>query len=205
MIRLFYAPGTCALAPHIVLEWIGVDYELEKITFGDPEYLKINPQGKVPAMVDGDSGVMTQADAILKYLAAKYPEAGLGGDGTLLGAYEINRWLAFFTGDMHPAFYPFFRPGRYTTSSDEAALKTPKEAAYQLIDTVFTQFNQHMTDRTAVVGDRYSVVDPYAFSMLRWGNLLPKPLAEYPNLDRFYQQFKADAGVQRAMEQQGIK
>lgn len=62
---------------------------------GSSEYLKINPLGQVPALIDGTSGVMTQADAILKYLAHKYPDAKLGDDGTLQDAYELDRALAF--------------------------------------------------------------------------------------------------------------
>ncbi|WP_421658508.1 hypothetical protein [Leptothermofonsia sp. ETS-13] len=60
----------------------------------------------MPATIDGDSGVMNQADAILKYLAQKYPDAKLGSTGMLRDAYKLNRWLAFFTGDFHPAFFP---------------------------------------------------------------------------------------------------
>ena len=94
MIKLFYAPGTCALAPHIVLEWIGEPYDLRKVKQSDPEYLKLNPLGQVPAMIDGESGVMNQASAILKYLARKYPEAKLGDDGTLQDGYDLDRWMA---------------------------------------------------------------------------------------------------------------
>lgn len=203
--KLFYAPGTCALAPHIVLEWIGVPYELEKVTLGDPEYLKVNPMGKVPALIDGNSSVMTQADAILKYIAHKHPEAQLGDNGTLQDEFELNQWLAFFTGDVHPAFFPFFRSGRYTISQDEKDLQAVKAASYLLIDKVFMHLEQHLEGKNYVVGDRRTIVDPYAFSMLRWGNLLPKPLSEYPNLHRFYQAMREDAGVQRAMSQQGVQ
>ncbi len=205
MIKLFYAPGTCALAPHIVLEWIGEPYELERVQVGSTDYLKINPLGQVPAMIDGDSGVMNQADALLKYLAHKYPDANLGDNGTLQDAYELDRWLAFFTGDFHPAFFPFFRPNRYWTENDENAHKTIKEAAYKLIDRVFTHLDHHLEGKDHITGDRRTIADPYAFAMIRWGNLLPKPLADYPNVHRFYQQFREDEGVKRAMAQQGIK
>lgn len=127
MLKLFYAPGTCALAPHIVLEWIGEPYELEKVKFSDPAYLKLNPLGQVPAMLDGNSDVMNQADAILKYLARKYPEAKLGDDGTLQDAYELDRWLAFLTGDAHPAFFPFFAPQRYALDDSKATQQAVKE------------------------------------------------------------------------------
>ncbi|MCL6436491.1 MAG: glutathione S-transferase N-terminal domain-containing protein [Leptolyngbyaceae cyanobacterium HOT.MB2.61] len=206
MIKLFYAPGTCALAPHIVLEWIGEPYELEKVQLGSPEYLKINPLGQVPAMIDGDSDVMNQPDAILKYLAQKYPDAKLGSNGTLQDAYELNRWLAFFTGDFHPAFYPYFRPNRYWIEEDENAHKTIKEAPYKLIVRVFAHLNNHLEGKDYIVGDRLTVADPYAFAMIRWGNYIPnKPLSDYANVFRFYQQFKQDNAVQRAMSQQGIK
>lgn len=205
MIKLFYAPGTCALAPHIVLEWIGEPYELERVKLGDPDYLKLNPLGQVPAMIDGDSGVMNQADALLKYLVHRYPDANLGDDGTPLNNYELNRWLAFLTGDVHPAFYPFFRPNRYWKDSDETALTTIKEASYKLIDRVFSHLDAHLDGQDYIVGNRRTIVDPYAFAMLRWGKTLPKPLSAYTNLDRFYQQLSQDAGVQRAMQQQGIQ
>ncbi len=205
MIKLFYAPGTCALAPHIVLEWIGEPYELERVQLGSPEYLKLNPLGQVPVMIDGNSGVMNQADALLKYLVHKYPAAGLGDDGTLAGAYELDRWLAFFTGDFHPAFYPFFRPSRYWPEADEMAQQTIKTASYQLIERVLTHLNQHLEGKDYIVGDRRTIADPYAFAMIRWGNYLPTPLSDYANVERFYQQFKQDEGVQRAMAQQGIQ
>jgi|SRR5579883_218566 glutathione S-transferase len=203
--KLFYAPGTCALAPHIVLEWIGEPYELEKVQPSSPDYLKINPLGQVPAMIDGSSGVMNQADAILKYLAHKYPDAHLGDDGTSLGAFEVDRWLAFFTGDVHPAFYPFFRPQRYTTDDSESALDAVKQASFKLVDKVFTHLDKHLEGKDYVVGSHRTIVDPYAFAMIRWGNYLPKPLSEYPNIYRFYQEFLEDEGVKRAMKQQGIK
>jgi glutathione S-transferase len=171
MIKLFYAPGTCALAPHIVLEWIGEPYDLQKVKQSDPEYLKLNPLGQVPAMIDGESGVMNQASALLKYLARKYPAAKLGDDGTLQDGYDLDRWMAFLTGDVHPAFFPFFMTARYSTDSSDLTKQSIKA---------------------------------YAFAMIRWGNLLPTGLANYPNLDRFYHHWREDEGVKLAMEQQQI-
>jgi glutathione S-transferase len=205
MIKLFYAPGTCALAPHIVLEWVGQPYELERVQLSNPDYLKINPLGQVPAMIDGDSGVMNQADALLKYLAHKYPDAGLGSNGMLRDEYELNRWLAFLTGDVHPAFYPFFRPKRYWLDEDETALKSIRESSYARIDTLFSYLDGHLEGKEFVVGDRRTIVDPYAFIMIHWGTFLPKSLSDYANLYHFYQHMLEDAGVQQAMEREGVK
>lgn len=134
MLKLFYAPGTCTLAPHIVLEWIGEPYELQKVKLGDPDYLQLNPLGQVPVLIDGVSGVMNQADAILKYLAHKYPEAKLGDDGMLQDSYELDRWLAFLTGDVHPAFFPFFAPQHYATDDSKETQQMVKEKSYALIE-----------------------------------------------------------------------
>lgn len=205
MIKLFYAPGTCALAPHIVLEWIGEPYDLQKVKPSDPEYLKLNPLGQVPVMIDGESGVMNQADAILKYLAKKYPQAELGDDGTLQNSYELDRWLAFLTGDVHPAFFPFFAPARYSIDSSDQTKQATKEASYKLIDRVYKHLDQHLEEKEHLVGDRRTIADAYAFAMIRWGNNLPNGLSNYPNLARFYQHLREDEAVQRAMHQQQIQ
>lgn len=204
MLKLFYAPGTCALAPHIVLEWIGEPYEIQKVKPSDPDYLKLNPLGQVPALIDGESGVMNQADAILKYLARKYPQAQLGDDGTLQDAYELARWLAFLTGDMHPAFFPFFVPDRFSTDNSDRAKQSTKEASYKLIDRVYKHLDRHLDGKDYVVGNRRTIADAYAFAMIRWGNSLPNGLTNYPNLDRFYHHLREDEGVRRAMEQQQL-
>jgi glutathione S-transferase len=204
VIKLFYAPGTCALAPHIVLEWIGEPYDLQKVNPSDPEYLKLNPLGQVPAITDGEGGVMNQADAVLKYLARKYPEANLGDNGTLQGGYELDRWLAFLTGDMHPAFFPFFVPDRYSTDNSEHAKQSIKEASAKLIDRVYQHLDRHLEGKDYVVGNRRTIADAYAFAMIRWGNSLPNGLAKYPNLHSFYRHWSEEKGVKHAMEQQQI-
>jgi glutathione S-transferase len=204
MIKLFYAPGTCALAPHIVLEWIGEPYELQKVNPHDSEYLKLNPMGQVPAIVDGESEVMNQADAVLKYLARKYPEANLGDDGTLMDGYELDRWLAFLTGDMHPAFFPFYVPDRYSTDTSDRAKQSTKEASYKLIDRVYKHLDGHLEGKNYLVGNRRTIADAYAFAMIRWGNNLPNGLEPYANLDRFYHHWSKEEGVKSAMEQQQI-
>ncbi|MBV9388126.1 MAG: glutathione S-transferase family protein [Chroococcidiopsidaceae cyanobacterium CP_BM_ER_R8_30] len=164
-------------------------------------------------MIDGDSDVMNQADAILKYLVHKYPDANLGDNDTLQDAYEVDCWLAFLTGDFHPAFFPYFVPNRYSTDDSvrvawalpNHAQKSVKEASYKLIDRVYKHLNAHLEGKAHIVGNRRTIADAYAFPMLRWGNNLPKPLSDYPNLNRFYQHLREDVGVQQAMKQQGIQ
>ena len=79
MPTLYYAPNACSLAPHIVLEWIGAPYEAVRVQYGSEELLSINPAGAVPTFREDDGWLLTQAGAILDYLANKHPEAGLSG------------------------------------------------------------------------------------------------------------------------------
>ena len=99
MLTLYYHTGACSLAPHIALEWIGEPYETKAIKFGDKEYLKINPAGAVPALDTGEGWILTQAAAVLRYLADRFPQAGIAPDGSPRDEAEADRWSSFITGD----------------------------------------------------------------------------------------------------------
>ncbi len=199
--RLYYFPGSCALAPHIVLEWLGAAFDAARVAKGDPEILKINPLGVVPALHHQDR-LYTQADAILHWLAASHPDADLAGDGSPDSEYEINRWMAFLTGDLHPAFFPFFNSQRYTV--DEDAVESVKAAAELLVAKYYRYLEAHLEGRHFMVGNRRSIVDAYAIPMLRWGRLLSKPLNEYPGLNTYLERWEQDEGVHRALKEQGL-
>lgn len=199
--KLYYFPGSCALAPHIVLEWLDADYEAVRIEKGDPDYLKINPLGVVPA-IHHKGRLYTQADAILHWLSASNPDAQLAGDGSPESEYEINNWMAFLTGDLHPAFFPFFNSQRYTT--DPEGLDSVKAAGEALVAKYYDHLEAHLDGREFMAGDRRSIVDAYAIPMLRWGRLLRKPLKEYPNLNAYLERWEQDDGVRRAMKEQGL-
>ena len=130
--KLYYAPGTCALACWIALEWANADYEVEKIDYASAEYKKVNPLGMVPALDIGGSRAMTQANAILQYIADSHPAARLGAADGLEAQFEFNETMAFLTGDFHPAYWPMFSPASWrfsTTSSASAATYTAANAA----------------------------------------------------------------------------
>ena len=203
--KLFYMPGACSLAPHITLEWIGEPFEVIRVERGktrDPEYLKINPLGKVPALIREDGTFMVEASAILLYLAEKYPQAHLGVGDSIDRHYELNRWMSHFTGNVHPVFFPFFAPQRYIKNPDFHNLV--RETALEEIGRTFEFLEEHMHDRDYMIDDRKSIADPYLFVFLRWVNSLPKGLSDYPNLQRFYYRMGEDEGVKRAMAEQRI-
>ncbi|MFC3874158.1 glutathione S-transferase family protein [Neisseria musculi] len=201
--KLYYAPGTCALACWIALEWAGADYEAVRADYASEEYKRINPLAAVPALDIGGKRTMTQAAAILQYIADSHPESRLGSNEGLENAFELNETMSFLASDLHPAFWPFFMPYRYTTDESEAALKAVKESAYARIDRAML----HLENLLAAGGGyvyqgRRSIADAYAFVMVRWTENLPKSWREYPEIAKFMERMTADQAVQYVMQAQ---
>jgi glutathione S-transferase len=200
---LYFAPGTCALAPHIALEWSGASYAIEKVDLRSDSYRQINPLGMVPALRIANGRLLTQADAILKFIATSFPDSGLGaGDGEL-AEFNLDEALAFLTGDVHPAFWPYFGPGRFTTMTDDDSLKAVKESAYPRIERVMNHLEQ-MLEEGHVVNRKRTIADPYAFAMVRWTANLPKSWKDYPKIADFMTRILEEAGVQAALKHQGL-
>jgi len=203
--KLYYAPGACSLAVHIVLEWIGAPYEAQAVKPGSPELLKVNPSGAVPALDTGEGWILTQAAAILRHLTRAYPQARLAGGEGLREQAEVDRWLCFFTGDMHPAFYPVFMSQRYTTATDDASLKAVRDAGLALVRKRFAIMEAHLKDKAFFLGDARSILDAYAFPMVRWGAAtLPGGLADFPAIGALHEEIARDEGVRRALAAEGI-
>jgi len=200
MLKLYYAPGACSLAIHIALEWIGEPYEAERVKIGSPDYLKINPAGAVPSLDTGEGWTLTQAAAILRYLARRFPKADLGGGDGLREQAEVDRWSSFLTGDLHPAFFPVFMTQRYTTAKDDASLSAVRAAALALVQKRFGLLEAHLAGREFFVGDKRSILDAYAFPMVRWGQgTLANGLSAFPNIRAHHERTAADSAVQRVL------
>ncbi len=201
--KLYTKPGACSLADHIVLRWIGQPFELQVMdaaALQSAEYLQLNPAGNVPALqVDG--WVLTQNAAILNFLADRFPESGLGGDGTPKDRAEINRWLAFLNADLHPTFYPLFGSTRYL--GDETLIGLSQDNARQKLRGLFETLDAQLQGNDWLTGAR-SIVDPYVFVVLRWAKGNRVDLTGLENLARHFQRMRADAGVDAAMRAEGL-
>jgi glutathione S-transferase len=196
--KLYYFPGACALADHVVLEWIGLPYEairLDRDSLKSPEFLALNPNGAVPVLVDGDF-VLTQNAAILAYLASMYPDAHLLADGTPRGRAEVIQWLSFLNSDVHPAFKPIFTPARYLPEPElfHAISHTARDNVRKYLD----RLDARLRGRTWLAGER-SIADPYLFVMLRWAIRIDIGLDGFLNLSRFFERMFADPGVRAAI------
>lgn len=201
--KLYYSPGACSLADHIVLEWIGKPYEAVKVAREErykPEYLAINPAGAVPAL-EHDGWVLTQNAAILNYLADLHPESGLGGDGSAKSRAEVNKWLAFANSDVHPAFHPLFGSTAYL--EDAALIDQTKGAARNKLRTLYERADAHLQDRDWLADER-SVADPYLYVTYRWARATGVNVSGLDNLASFASRLEADPAVQKVLLDEGL-
>jgi glutathione S-transferase len=198
--KLYSFSGSCALATHIVLEWIGKPYTVQLIQKDDlskPEFRKLNPFGKVPTIEEDDGWILFENAAILNYLADKHPDTHLGGDGSPRGRAEVNRWLSVINSDMHPAFKPMF--GTTDFLGDEDMIEKSRDNARQQLRGYFELMNKQLGKHDWLAGTR-SIADPYLFVLLRWARGVKVDLSGLDNLRQFEQRMRADAGVQKALK-----
>jgi glutathione S-transferase len=201
--KLYYSPGACSLADHIALEWTGQPYEAERVSREQrrsPEYLAINPAGAVPALQDGD-WVLTQNNAILHYIADRFPQSALAGDGTPRGNAEVNRWLGFLNSDLHPAFKPLFGATAYL--EDEATIDKTKDDARAKLRGLFERIDRQLAGSEWLAGPR-SLVDPYLFVVTRWAKASGIDLRGFDNLERHFHRMREDAAVRKVMADEGL-
>jgi glutathione S-transferase len=207
--KLYYMPGSCALASHIALIWAGADYALHRLDHDRltaPDFLAINPKGAVPALAIGrgaEETIITESLAILLYIADLYSDHRLGADlNDALSRARLNEILSELVSDVHKAFAPTFVPQRFAV--DETAYDGARAAAHLQIDMVFQHLEQLMAERDWLVFDRRTVADAYLYVMCRWKDNTPKPLAHYPSLLRFRSKLDADEGVRRALQEEEL-
>lgn len=201
--KLYSFSGSCGLATNIVLAWSGKPYQVQLIEMGDlakPEMRKLNPVGKVP-ILDEEGWILYENGSVLNYLADKFPELRLTGDGTPKGRAEVNRWLAIINSDVHPAFKPLFGATNYL--SDKTAIEKTHEHARKELRQLFELFDQQLGKQDWLAGTR-SIADPYLFVTLRWAHGVQVDLSGLGNLKKFEQRMRADAGVQRALKDQKL-
>lgn len=200
--KLYYAPGTCAVACWITMEWAKADYEVERVKTGSDEYKKINPLGAVPALDIGDGKTpYTQAHAILEYIINTHKEADLGPDEGAEESLLFDGLASFLSADVHPSFWPMFFPTRYTASENEEEQKKVTEASYKLIDKTMTHLDKLLDGRVHVYKNKRTYLDAYAYVMVMWTKKTPKPYTEYKNIKKFVEDMESDPVVKKVVEE----
>ena len=201
--KLYSMAGTCALSVHIVLEWIGAPFEVEVMARGDNHadaYLAINPSGQVPALQLDDGRVLTEALAILTYLADWYPSAGLGGGEDTYSRYELAQLMSYLTSEVHVAFKPFFTPQRFL--DDERQFEALRAKAFVVLAPMLQTLEARLGDGRFILSGRRSVADAYLYVLLRWVDEAPTGLTPYPKLLHYRDTLEHDPQVRQALFQQ---
>ncbi len=204
-IKLYYSPGACSLAPHIVLEELGIPYEAVKISTSEgqqrsPEYLKINPRGRVPALaVDGK--VLVENVAILSFLGGGFPQKGLWPAKTWDQAQALSM-MAWLADTVHPAFAHMFRPERYVEG--EAAQAAVKAGGRKAFGDSLAEIDRLVAGKSWAVGGRYSVVDAYLVVFYRWGNRNGFPVKDLAHYTALVERVLARPAVKKVMADEGI-
>ena len=201
--KLYTTPGACSLADHIALQWTGAPFEAQVVSREQrrqPDFLALNPDGAVPVLQNGD-WVLTQNAAILNYIADKFPEAKLGGDGSPESRAEVNRWLAFVNSDLHPAFKPIFGSTSYL--GDQDLIEKSQDNARKQLRGMFERADAQLAGKDWLTGAR-SIVDPYLFVVTQWAKKTGVDLSGLDNLARFDAHMAADPGVQAALKAEGL-
>ena len=182
MLTLYLSPGSSSMAPHIALHEIGVDFESRWISFAkrqqySPEYLALNPEGKVPTLLV-DERPLTEVAAILYYLAKRFPEAGLFPARDLEAEAEVISWMSFVASTVHPA----------------------RRIGVDRWKEVFGIAEQRLGQREWAVGG-YSIADIHLFRLFwRFFNALHPAAADFPGLSAHYDRMMARPAVQRVLE-----
>lgn len=205
MLKLFYAPGACSLASHIVLEEMGDNFEAIRLDLAageqtKAEYLAINPHARVPALVT-PQGVLTESPAILAYLADLKPEHGLLPRDAFARAQAASR-MSWLSSHLHVAFAHVWRPRRFT--DDASADDGMKAKALKVVADGLQTLDASVLGREWA-GDAYSVVDPYLLVMRRWGARLGLDMSAYGALVAHSDRVAARPAVQRVLTREGIR
>jgi glutathione S-transferase len=203
MLTLFYAPGACSLAAHIALEEAGEKYEARRmdLTKGEqrtPEYLKIHPIGRVPALLLGNGEPLTENTAILPYIGKRY---GMWPYDPLAVA-RAHSVIGFFASTVHPAHAHISRPERYAT--DQAMFPNIQAQGRKMFFEYLSQIDGMLAGREWL-SDTYTVLDPYAFTFYTWGVRREMPMSDLKHFTAHRDRMMARPAVRRAVEDEKVK
>ena len=200
--KLYYKPGACSLASHIIMKEIGHDFEIEsvdtdnQITESGENFSKINPKGYVPALRLDDGKILTEGAAVLQYLADQNPEAGLAPKPGTLERARLQEHLNYTSTELHKAFGPFFS----SSATDEE-----KQSAKQNVGRKMDHFESIFDDgRNYLLGDNFSIADAYFFVVSSWAIPTGIGLDKWPRIAAFSTRMSGREKVQNAMRAEGL-
>lgn len=199
--KLYYYPGACSMAPHIILREAGYKFDLDKVDFAamktasGEDFRKVNPKGYVPAVKLDDGQILTEVGVILQYLADQKPESGLVPKAGSMERYRLMEWLNFIATEIHKALGAFFNPKM-----------TPewREAQLALVGKRFDYLVSALDGKPYVVGGKFSVADAYLFTVLNWTHFHKIDVSKWPKLKDYMASISARPAVKESMKAEGL-
>ncbi|KRB89053.1 glutathione S-transferase family protein [Noviherbaspirillum sp. Root189] len=208
MYQLYYYPSNASLAPHMLLEELGVPYQLvlvdrDKNAHKGADYLRLNPTGRIPAFVDGDL-VLFETAAICLHLVDTHPEAGLAPAVGTAERAHFYKWLMYLTNTLQAELITYFYPERL--AADERGAADVKQHAEARIGTMLDLLDEVFAKHGGpyLLGETYSAVDPYLFMLSRWTRMMGNPARHRAHLGPFLRRMVERAAISRALEQEGL-
>ena len=204
MMKLYYATGTCALATHIALIDAGASYEAIRLSFATedqrkPDYISLNPKARVPTLVT-DEGILTETPALLAYVAQKFPQARLAPIDNPFEFAEVQAFNSYLCSTVHIAHAHRMRGYRWADEPDAIAAMQRKVPAS--VSACFELIEREMLRGPWVMGDTYTICDPYLFTLSQWLEADGVDLAKLPKVREHRERNAARPNVQRALAEQ---
>ena len=199
--KLYYSPGACSLAPHIVANEAGIKLQLEKVdlrgkkTETGADFTALNPKGYVPALVLDDGELLTEGVAISQYLADQKPQSGLAAPAGSLARYRLQEMLTYLNSELHKNYSPLFNPASPPEVRAERVAALQKR--YALLEA-------QLQGRSFLFGEHFTAADAYLFVVTSWAPKLKLDLSAFPNLAAFQARVAARPAVQAAMRAEGL-
>ncbi|MDP3854326.1 glutathione S-transferase family protein [Phenylobacterium sp.] len=189
MLKLFYYRGSCSLASHIALEEAEADYEAVPVDLASgeqtkPAYLAINPKGRIPALVT-DRGVLTESLAILAFVAQTHPAASLAPLDDPYAFAQVQAFNTYLASTVHVAYAHGRRAGRW--ADDPAAITEMKRKVPETMAACFARIEADLPDGPWVMGEAYTICDPYLFTFSGWLAGIGVEIAQFPKVFGHFQ------------------
>jgi len=204
MLTLYFSPGACSMASHIGLEESGAAYETKLVALpkGEqrtPEYLAINPRGKVPALKLEDGSVLTENTAILTYVAKRFPEKSLLPKDTVAEARCLSM-MAWLSNSVHPVFTHIFRPSNFTeeTAAQDGIKAMGRKTFWERLQ----EIDGLVAGKQWMQGARFTTCDPYALVFYGWGARVEMPVKELKNYTAWKDRMLARPAVRKILERE---
>lgn len=201
MLTLYYSPNACSMASHITLEEIGAPYEARRVNFGaeqqkSADYLALNPKARVPAL-QTDRGILTETPAILAFLAQSYPEKKLAPLEDPFAFAELQAVTSYFCSTVHVAHAHKGRGPRW--ADDESSFADMKRKVPQTMTACFELIESKLLKGPWVMGEAFTIADPYLFTLTRWAGGDGVDLARFPRVSDHHARMQARPAVKAVL------